>query len=246
METLKFVFLVTIAIVLTLFFIYNNVYSIVPSKIAKLYISQKHIISKIDLTNSFSTLINDTYSFETKNTESTKRNTEIEQFKLKKSADFKVVLNGYVKVGYGNRLYALLSSLLMAILLDAYLVTDWPEIDKYIQEPIHRTFNKSYYLQYSKINTSDLVFFAKGKIPWIVHKDVQMLSKLEIPEDKMIYHFNGFNAYFMELCCVPKYQQKLLDYGLVDGEVVKRAQEALKRQKCLTYTQARLGSSSGF
>jgi hypothetical protein len=73
----------------------------------------------------------------------------------------------------------------------------------------------------------NLVYKAKGKSPWSLNKDVNALSQRTIPEDKMIYHFNGFDAFFMELCCVPKYQQKLVYYGLVDDEVVKNAQKAL-------------------
>jgi hypothetical protein len=152
----------------------------------------------------------------------------------------KLVLAGHNDNGYGNRLYGGLSSLLISILLDARLFIDWPKIDKYIQEPFHGAFNKSLYLKYSKVKLSDpdLVFEAKSKSAWLVNKNVETLSKQTIPEDKLIYHFNGFDAYFFELCCVPRYQQHLVDYGLVDGEIVKKAQDALNdKNATLSYKQ---------
>jgi len=118
----------------------------------------------------------------------------------------------------------------MAILLEARLVTDWPEIDKYIQEPLYQAFNKTYHTKYSKITSAELIHNAQWRTAWSVNKDVELLSQQTIPDDKMIYYFNDFNAYFMEICCVPKYHQKLIDYGFVDENVVKRAQEALNNK----------------
>jgi hypothetical protein len=157
-------------------------------------------------------------------------NSKIEEIKRKNAVNFtpKIVLNGNVINGYGNRLYAFLSSLLMAILLDAHLFSDWPEIDTFVQDPLHQVFNKSLYMDFSNIHSSILVFKAASLNPWSVIKDLERLSKKELPEDKMIYHFDGFDAYFMELCCVPAYQDKLVEYGLVSIDVVKRAQEALE------------------
>jgi hypothetical protein len=105
----------------------------------------------------------------------------------------KIILNGFADVGYGNRLYAFLSSLLMAILLDAHLFTDWPEIDINIQEPFQQSFNKSCYLKYSAIASRNLVYTAISKSPWTVNKNVKMLSQQLIPEDKTIYHFDGID-----------------------------------------------------
>lgn len=54
----------------------------------------------------------------------------------------KVIFYKVQTVGYGNRIYSMISSFLAAILSDSSLLIDWPSIDNYIDCPLAYTFNK--------------------------------------------------------------------------------------------------------
>jgi len=40
---------------------------------------------------------------------------------------------------------------------------------------------------------------AQSVSPWLINKNVETLSQRAIPEDKIAYYYNGFDAYLMEI-----------------------------------------------
>lgn len=53
-----------------------------------------------------------------------------------------VVFYEITKDGYGNRIYSLLSALMLAVLTDSALLINWPSIDSYIDCILTKTFHK--------------------------------------------------------------------------------------------------------
>ena len=54
----------------------------------------------------------------------------------------KVVFYRVVGIGYGNRIYSMLSAFLAAIISDSALLIDWPLIDNFIESPLVNVFKK--------------------------------------------------------------------------------------------------------
>ena len=57
-----------------------------------------------------------------------------------KKLPLRVTFNGYTDGGYGNRIYSMLTSLVIAILTDSALLIQWNEIENYIEEPLYCSF----------------------------------------------------------------------------------------------------------
>ena len=66
-------------------------------------------------------------------------------FKFKKIHDeimqgkraLKVSINGFTDGGYANKLYSMLSSLIVAIITDSAFIVNWHNISLYIREPLN-------------------------------------------------------------------------------------------------------------
>lgn len=53
----------------------------------------------------------------------------------------KVVFYKVTEVGYGNRIYSMLSAFLAAVISDSALLINWPSIDNYIDSPLVDVFS---------------------------------------------------------------------------------------------------------
>jgi hypothetical protein len=60
---------------------------------------------------------------------------EIHQDILEGKRPLRVSINGYTIGGYGNKLYSMLSSLVIALLTDSAFLVRWDHINLYIKEP---------------------------------------------------------------------------------------------------------------
>lgn len=149
----------------------------------------------------------------------------------------KEILNGNKKLrliinvspfeyGYCNRIYSMLSSLLIALLSDRALLIDWKHIDKYIEEPLYNAFNIKNYTH--KYNVESLHEFSYEQA-WKPNKTRAKLTINQLLKPHInIVKFDDFTAYFFELCLSYKFYDKLSSYGLVSKETLHNANKASK------------------
>lgn len=134
-----------------------------------------------------------------------------------------VVWNGYTEAGYANKLYSMLSSLILAILTDSAFFIRWKYIDKFIEEPFYLTFRK--FNEKTLLNPEfkkTEIFYAKASPNvWKLHKDMENLIQTSLPNKTRII-YSDYDPYFFEICSNPKFIQKLHEYNLVDIETVKK------------------------
>ena len=58
----------------------------------------------------------------------------------------KVSVNGHTYAGYANRLYSMLSSLVIALVTDSAFIVRWERINNHIREPFLKTFYEYHFL----------------------------------------------------------------------------------------------------
>ena len=138
--------------------------------------------------------------------------------------------------GYGNRVYSVLSSLLIALVTDsAFFVARWPWVVHYIDEPFNMTFRYENAtelrerVERARINET-LVYPVQG---WNVRKDLDAVTgyrvKDEIPSDAArLFLFNELSGHFMTICAQPAYYEKLYAYGLVGRATIDDAYAKLQ------------------
>jgi hypothetical protein len=133
--------------------------------------------------------------------------------------------------GYANRVYSLLSSLLIAILSDRALLINWKYIDNYYYSPMYRvfdTFNDSNAFNF-KYNSNEIINFyfkngfKKNKTIIIRNDDVLKYNSSRVKYEKI-------EAYFFELCCFSQFYDKLLNYDLVCKDTINNARKALQNK----------------
>ncbi|CAF0773369.1 unnamed protein product [Brachionus calyciflorus] len=143
----------------------------------------------------------------------------------------KIVFSEHVRVGFGNRLYNVLTSTLIAILSDSAIQIKWPYIDKYIKTPA------LYALRFCE-STSQLSIDYRDRelnfiLPegtennWSYDKKLELIGISSINTDHKRLVYNGYMPHFFELSANPIYYNKLLEYGLVRNETIFKANEAL-------------------
>jgi hypothetical protein len=158
----------------------------------------------------------------------------IEEFKLihkniiqNKTKEVKVSINGPTPDGYANKLYSMLSSMVIAILTDSALIIRWPDIDTYIQEPLYKSFSKEFDLsEQNELNANykqDEVYSPQPKFGWIIEKNMSILIRTKLPSNKNRFSYKIIKAYFYELCSNPIYYKKLTYYNLVDLKTIGKA-----------------------
>lgn len=102
-----------------------------------------------------------------------------EEIVTKRSEHQKVVFYNVYNVGYGNRIYSMISAFMVAVLTDSALLIKWPYIDTYIDCILPNTF-KSFqdesFLDYNK-NTHEICnVTTKTKNSWIYEKRLTFLQ----------------------------------------------------------------------
>ena len=140
----------------------------------------------------------------------------------------RVTFSRVENVGYGNKLYTLLSALTIAILSDSAMLAEWPQVDKYVEEPLDAFFTS--FSGPTDLNTNhspSTVYHPSARQPWSKRKDLRQLTKTFLPLDERRFRFDSYNAYFVELCSNPVYYSKLQHYGLVSKATVEGALTSL-------------------
>ncbi|CAF1044801.1 unnamed protein product, partial [Brachionus calyciflorus] len=141
----------------------------------------------------------------------------------------KIIFNEPYKVGYANKLYAILTSLFIAIINDSALILDWPEIAQYINPPLIDVFTQFDDESHFNLNfkpKQNLILPEETENSWKYEKSLKDLINNYVPNyDRIVY--KGFAPYLFELSANPIYYNKLLEYGLVRNETILKANEAL-------------------
>jgi hypothetical protein len=144
----------------------------------------------------------------------------------------KLTYNGYTMIGgYANKLYSMLSSLVIALLTDSAIIIRWVHINSFIKEP----FNMSFYnfdIKKDEFNVeyNRSLFYVptKSEASWYFFKHMDLLIKTEIPMNFTRYHYWNYDPIFYEICSNPSYYSKLYYYGLVSKETVLNAYETTR------------------
>ena len=139
-------------------------------------------------------------------------------------------MDPFPDTGYGNYLYAMTSSLVIAILTDSALIIQWPGISKFVDEPLLKTFEN--FTQSNEFNTeyqNNTIYQVPLHQCWQAKKNYRGLINTEIPLEKSRYQFKHWAAYFLELCSNPIYWNKLKYYGLVNNLTIDSAKNALSK-----------------
>ena len=136
----------------------------------------------------------------------------------------KVSINGYTSAGYANKLYSMLSSLVIALLTDSAFIIRWKYISEFIEEPFNSTFatfnsNNDFNADYKKKTIHSI----SPKQSWQENKDLNTLINTSIPTNKHRFVYNQYNPLFFEICSNPIYYEKLKYYELVSEWTVENA-----------------------
>lgn len=130
---------------------------------------------------------------------------------------------GGSKEGYGNRLNSIMSSLLIAILIDGQLMVKWPEIESFVNLPIKVFTNKSV------LRIDPSYKYVKPSQSWLIKKEITKLMNSSLSPNQAKYVNEDGATYFMELCANPAYFNKLSYYGLVRDETIQSALEVVRK-----------------
>jgi len=150
---------------------------------------------------------------------------------LKGILPLKVVINRNThKVGYANKLYSFLSSLLSAILTDSALVVIWPDIDQFIEEPLESSFNENAFNLSNILKNINEGYLIKPSLNWQTNKNMIEISNTTLPNNQTIYIYQDIRAYFFELSSNPTYFKSLHRYGLVSKETLILSTKSLSNK----------------
>lgn len=142
----------------------------------------------------------------------------------------KIVFYVRIEAGYGNNLYAFLSSLVIAILSDSGLLVEWPEIDKYVNPPLKNLFFKfdpeSEFSPYYKNKTLNFEQPGETQNTWKSVKDLEFLRDKSIPFNAKRIVYQANYPFFFDLCANPVYYAKLVYFGLVKKRTAIKAYSA--------------------
>ena len=135
------------------------------------------------------------------------------------------------EAGYGNRLYGVLSALLLSILVESQFVLDWPSVAPFISPPI-RIFDSFD----AKIGLSEEQFFKNfhgfpfPRQAWWRVKNLRVLinDPLPIPTNKLRYGYGSGRPLFMEVCAIPSLFNKFQFYNLSRVETLEEARRAIR------------------
>ena len=137
---------------------------------------------------------------------------------------FRITINGYTQGGYANRLYSVISAILIAILTDSALIIQWKYIDIYIEEPFELAFTNFY----TGKNKKDDFYMPIPKASWSVEKRINDIINVSLPTNRTKILYNELGAYFFELSTNPVYYNKLLCYGLVSKQTIDTARKIVE------------------
>lgn len=151
---------------------------------------------------------------------------------IKNETDLRVLLNTPKNYGYANRMYSVISALLIAILSNRALLINWKYIDNYIEPPLYKVFDKfnenndELNFNYKLKNIDKFTF----KEAWKLNKTIEINNKDVLKLSKTHVKFLEITAYFFELCSYPQFYGKLLEYNLASNNTISKAQKELENK----------------
>jgi hypothetical protein len=143
----------------------------------------------------------------------------------------KVHFNAISNVGYGNKMYSVLTSMVYAILTDSVLViSTWgPNIREYIDEPFNRTF-----YNFSQVENGLNIDYKNEEI---VLANVTTLQTMAWNKTHARTLYKIIDAVFFGLCSERHYYEKLYEYGLVERETIDEVIERTLERNNEKYTE---------
>ena len=140
----------------------------------------------------------------------------------------KVSVNGNTDAGYANKLYSMLSSLVIALITDSAFVIKWKEVIEHVNEPFNKTFSQIENTRFDIFNqTKNSFIHPRGRSAWTVVKNMNKLVQTRLPMEYDKYLYDCIEPYFFELCLNPIYYETFYRYGLVKRETLLNAFEIL-------------------
>ena len=151
---------------------------------------------------------------------------------LEGKAPMKVSFNCLEMNGYGNRLYAMLTAFLIAVLDDRFLVISrWHIISDFIEAPFEHTFNNSLPKELSAFYKFDeIINYHVFDVTFTTLKDVNLLIQTKLPNSTIKrVKMCGVDPHFFPLSSNPLYYDKLYKYGLVEKATIDDARLKLNQ-----------------
>lgn len=142
--------------------------------------------------------------------------------------------------GYGNSMYSMLSALLLAILTDSALISEWDYIHYFVIPPLKNTFHK--YESNSELNIN----FKKNYIvqtsvnAWAYDKNLNVYLENRMNYDQNRIQIESLTAYFFDLCSMVENYDKLLEYKLVSNKTIQKAISSLSFRNSSKYSQVEI------
>ncbi len=139
----------------------------------------------------------------------------------------KISVNGHTNAGYANRLYSMLSSLVIALVTDSAFIVRWTRISNHIREPFFKTFHNfaseqnEFNIDYNPVN----LLHPKDVAGWQLTRNMNKLIKTSLPTNRTRFLYKDIEGYFYELCTNPEYYDKFYYYDLVSRDTILKAHE---------------------
>ncbi|RNA13026.1 hypothetical protein BpHYR1_031704 [Brachionus plicatilis] len=133
--------------------------------------------------------------------------------------------------GYGNSLYSMLSALLIAIISESALISDWEYIEYFVVPPLKNVFHKYEPTSELNINFKTNYLLSTSKNAWIYDKNVDIYLENSLPRDQNRIQFESLSAYFFDVCAQPQNFDKLLEYKLASNKTIERANISVSQRK---------------
>ena len=135
--------------------------------------------------------------------------------------------------GYGNRIYAIISSALVSIILDCQLVNTWQTKEFLNIDPPINLFDKVNINAGYNSSVNQTYLFPHPKYPFTRFKNITDLieNPYYIPENYTRYVYGSGRPLFTEISANIRYYEKLKYYKLARKETLDEAFKALKDYK---------------
>ena len=133
-------------------------------------------------------------------------------------------INGHTAGGYANRLYSMLSSLVISLITDSALIIRWHHISQFVEEPLYSAFgnhtaNNSFNADYKP----ETIHRMNARQSWQKSKEIDKLVRTFVPLTKRRIIYDAIEPLFFELCSNPIYYDKFMQYKLVNKATVDAA-----------------------
>lgn len=138
--------------------------------------------------------------------------------------------------GYGNRLYTIISSTLIAILLKCQLVVNWRSKETLYIEPPVDLFDRVGINYGFNVNSNQSYHFPHPSYPFEPVKNIKHLIEkpYNLPDKYMNYLYKSGRPLFTEISANVRYYDTFKYYKLAREETLSKALNALKDYKKFT------------